>query len=61
MAKRINDLEEQIKVGLPTAEEMRKATNITVEQHRKWERLNKPKIKEWNEPPAPAQYRHQRP
>ena len=47
VAKRINDLEEQIKVGLPTAEEMRKATNITVEQHRKWERLNKPKIKEW--------------
>ena len=47
VAKRINDLEEQIKVGLPTAEEMRKATNLTVEQHRKWERLNKPKIKEW--------------
>ena len=47
VAKRINDLEEQIKVGLPTAEEMRKATNITVEQHRKWERANKPKIKEW--------------
>lgn len=47
VAKRINELEEQIKVGLPTAEEMRKATNITVEQHRKWERLNKPKIKEW--------------
>lgn len=47
VAKRITQLEEQIKVGLPTAEEMRKATNITVEQHRKWERLNKPKIKEW--------------
>ncbi len=47
VAKRINDLETQIKVGLPTAEEMRKATNMTVEQHRKWERLNKPKIKEW--------------
>ena len=47
VAKRINDLEEQIKVGLPTAEEMRKATNLTVEQHRKWERANKPKIKEW--------------
>ena len=45
VAKRINDLEEQIKVGLPTAEEMRKATNITVEQHRKWERLNKPRSK----------------
>lgn len=47
VAKRITQLEEQIKVGLPTAEEMRKATNITVEQHRKWERANKPKIKEW--------------
>lgn len=47
VAKRINELESQIRVGLPTEEEMRKATNITVEQHRKWERLNKPKIKEW--------------
>jgi hypothetical protein len=47
VAKRINQLEEQIKVGLPTAEEMRKATSATVEQHRKWERLNKPAINEW--------------
>lgn len=47
VARRIQTLEDQIKVGLPTAEEMRKATNTTVEQHRKWERLNKPAINEW--------------
>lgn len=47
VAKRITVLEEQIKVGLPTAEEMRKATSVTVEQHRKWERTNKPAINEW--------------
>jgi hypothetical protein len=47
VAKRINELKDKIRVGLPTAEEMRKATPQTVEQHRKWERLNKPLIKEW--------------
>lgn len=47
VAKRISQLEEKIKVGLPTAEEMRKATPMTVDQHRKWERMNKPAIKEW--------------
>ncbi len=47
VAKRIKDLEDQIRVGLPSAEEMRKATNATVEQHRRWERANKPKINEW--------------
>lgn len=47
VAKRITELKDKIRVGLPTAEEMRKATPQTVEQHRKWERLNKPLIKEW--------------
>jgi hypothetical protein len=47
VAKRIAALKDQIRVGLPTAEEMRKATPQTVEQHRKWERANKPAIKEW--------------
>ena len=47
MAKMAKQLEEEISVGMPTAEEMRKATNYTVEQHRKWERGNKKKIKVW--------------
>ena len=44
MAKMVKQLKEEISVGMPTEEEMRKATNYTVEQHRKWERVNKKKI-----------------
>lgn len=47
VARRIKTLEDQIRVGMPTEEEMRKATNNTVEQHRRWERTNKPRINEW--------------
>lgn len=47
VARRIKGLEDQIRIGMPTEEEMRKATNHTVEQHRRWERANKSKILEW--------------
>lgn len=47
VAKAIKNLEEQIRVGMPTEEEMRKASNVTVEQHRRWERANKKKIGVW--------------
>lgn len=47
VAKRVKDLEDKIRIGMPTEEEMRKASNHTVERHRRWERANKPAINEW--------------
>ncbi|HEY6043494.1 MAG TPA: hypothetical protein VIU43_01220 [Nitrosospira sp.] len=47
MAKLAKQLESEIAVGMPTAEEMRKAPPTVVEQHRRWERANKKKIKVW--------------
>lgn len=47
VAREVKSLEDKIRVGLPTAEEMRKATPATVDQHMKWERTNKKNINRW--------------
>ena len=45
--KRSQELEEQIIVGMPTAEEMRKNPAGMVGRHMRWEKANKQKILEW--------------
>jgi hypothetical protein len=47
VAKAITALKTEISQGMRSEEEMRKATNYTVEQHRKWELANKKKIGVW--------------
>lgn len=47
LAKRAAVLEEQISVGMPTAEEMRKNPAGMVGRHMRWEKANKKKILEW--------------
>lgn len=47
MVKRAKSLLEQITVGMPSQEEMRKAPPGAVDKHLAWERRNKPKIMEW--------------
>jgi hypothetical protein len=39
--KILKSIKDKVRVGMPTEEEMRKASNTTVEQHRRWERANK--------------------
>jgi hypothetical protein len=45
--KRMKDLEDQIKTGMPTAEVMRRNPPGAVDMHMKWEKANKPRIIEW--------------
>ena len=47
MVARSRELLEQIKMGMPSQEEMRKAPPGAVDKHRAWEKRNKPKILEW--------------
>ena len=46
LAKRLGDLEEKIRVGMPTHEEMRRNPAGAVDKHRRWERLNKDAVLE---------------
>lgn len=46
LAKRLQELNEKIRVGMPTTEVMRRNPPGAVDQHRKWERTNKPLILE---------------
>ncbi len=46
LAKRQRELEDNIKVGMPTHEEMRRNPAGAVDKHRKWERANKDRILE---------------
>jgi hypothetical protein len=39
--KILKSIKDKVRVGMPTEEEMRKASNDTVERHRRWERENK--------------------
>ena len=45
--QRKKDLEDQIRVGMPSAEVMRRNPPGAVDMHTKWEKANKPKIIEW--------------
>jgi hypothetical protein len=47
LAKREQELREQITTGMLSREEMRKNPVGAVDQHRRWEKANKPKIMEW--------------
>lgn len=47
MTSRSKALLDQILVGMPSQEEMRKAPPGAVDKHTKWERRNKPAIMEW--------------
>jgi len=46
LAKRLDYLNEKIKVGMPTHEEMRRNPAGAVDQHRRWDRLNKSSVLE---------------
>lgn len=47
LAARIRDLENEIPVGMPSHEEMRKAPDGAIGRHMAWEKRNKTKILEW--------------
>ncbi len=47
MVARVRQLENEILVGMPSQEEMRKAPPGAVDKHMKWEKRNKLKILEW--------------
>jgi hypothetical protein len=68
MVRRSRQLLDEILVGMPSQEEMRKAPPGAVDKHMKWEKRNKSKILEWKnlqlrmthgeEPEAPNLERH---
>lgn len=45
--RRSNELKEEILVGMPSQEEMRKSPPGAVDKHMRWEKRNKNKIEEW--------------
>ena len=47
VVRRNAEIEEQIKAGMPTAEEMRRAPPGAVDKHMDWEKRNKTLILEW--------------
>ena len=46
LSRRLGDIEARIKVGMPTHEDMRRNPAGAVDQHRRWERLNKSAVLE---------------
>jgi hypothetical protein len=47
MVKETDTLLEEIKIGMPSQEEMRKCPPGAIDKHRIWERRNKAKIQQW--------------
>lgn len=45
--KRSDELRDEMLVGMPTQEEMRRNPPGAVDKHRLWEKRNKPKLSEW--------------